>query len=224
MVDLISSHTPRGYLSHARTPPVGGDLKRIVDICLALIAIVILSPILVLCVLAVGLTSPGPILFRHRRVGFQGRHFDCLKFTSMVPDGDKRLDAYLTANPEAMKEWKAKRKLRNDPRITPIGSVLRKTSLDELPQLLNVLKGDMSMVGPRPVIDAELDRYSERRNAYLACRPGITGLWQVKGRSSTTYRKRVACDTHYAKNWSFAMDAKIIARTLQVLLESENSY
>lgn len=224
MVDLISSHTPRGYLSHARTPPVGGDLKRIVDICLALIAIVILSPILVLCVLAVGLTSPGPILFRHRRVGFQGRHFDCLKFTSMVPDGDKRLDAYLTANPEAMKEWKAKRKLRNDPRITPIGSILRKTSLDELPQLLNVLKGDMSMVGPRPVIDAELVRYSERRSAYLACRPGITGLWQVNGRSSTTYRKRVACDTHYAKNWSFAMDVKIIARTLQVLLESENSY
>jgi exopolysaccharide production protein ExoY len=194
------------------------------DVCLALVAIIMLSPLLILCVVAVGLTSPGPIFFRHRRVGYQGRPFECLKFTTMVPDGEKRLDAYLSANPGALAEWKANRKLRNDPRITSFGSVLRKTSLDELPQLLNVLKGDMSIVGPRPVIDAELDKYSDRRTAYLACRPGITGLWQVSGRSSTTYRKRVACDTHYAKNWSFAMDIKIIARTLQVLLESENSY
>ncbi len=203
--------------------PVGMMLKRTVDIVFALSGIVILAPLLIICFAVTALTSPGPALFRHRRVGFNGRHFECLKFRTMVTDAPERLRKLLESDPSAAAEWATNRKLRNDPRITAIGAILRKSSLDELPQLFNVLRGDMSIVGPRPVTDEELERYASSVGAYLSCRPGITGLWQVSGRSTTTYNKRVACDTFYARNWSLALDAKIMAVTIPALLVSDNA-
>jgi exopolysaccharide production protein ExoY len=203
--------------------PVGMNAKRIVDIVLALSGIILLAPLLIICFAVTALTSPGPALFKHRRVGFNGKHFNCLKFRTMVTDAPERLRRLLEQDPLAAAEWAANRKLRNDPRITAIGAVLRKSSLDELPQLFNVLKGDMSIVGPRPVTDEELERYSSSISAYLSCRPGITGLWQVSGRSTTSYNKRVACDTFYARNWSMSLDAKIMVVTLPALLVSESA-
>jgi exopolysaccharide production protein ExoY len=142
----------------------------------------------------------------------------------MVTDAPERLQHLLRTNPAAAAEWAANRKLRFDPRVTAMGSILRKSSLDELPQLFNVLKGEMSIVGPRPVTDEELERYGGAVGEYLACRPGITGLWQVSGRSTTSYDKRVACDTFYARNWSLALDAKILIVTLPSLVISDNAF
>lgn len=203
--------------------PVGTTPKRIVDVVLAISGIILLAPLLIICFAATVLTSPGPALFRHRRVGFNGKHFDCLKFRTMVTDAPERLRRLLESDPVAAAEWAANRKLRHDPRVTAIGAILRKSSLDELPQLFNVLKGDMSIVGPRPVTDEELERYTTSIGAYLACRPGITGLWQVSGRSTTTYDKRVACDAFYARNWSMTLDAKILIVTLPSLLVADTA-
>ena len=203
--------------------PVGVLPKRIVDIVLALGGIILLAPLLVICYVAVVLSSPGPALFRHKRVGFNGRKFECLKFRTMVPDAAERLQALLASDPAAAAEWAATRKLQSDPRVTAIGAILRKSSLDELPQLFNVLRGEMSIVGPRPVTEEELERYSTSVGAYLSCRPGITGLWQVSGRSTTSYEKRVACDAYYAHNWSMVLDAKIIVVTIPALLSTDGA-
>jgi exopolysaccharide production protein ExoY len=214
----------RSILNLAQLPaPLGRNQKRIVDIAFALSAIVLLAPLLIICYFLTILTSPGPALFRHRRVGFNGKHFNCLKFRTMVTDAPERLRQLLESDPLAAAEWTANRKLRSDPRVTAIGAILRKSSLDELPQLFNVLRGDMSVVGPRPVTDEELERYSGSIGAYLACRPGITGLWQVSGRSTTTYSKRIACDTFYAHNWSMALDVKILVVTLPALLVTDGA-
>src|SRR3984893_6501886 len=203
--------------------PTGLLSKRVIDVTLAVSGIVLLAPLLIICFLATVMTSPGPALFRHRRVGFNGKHFDCLKFRTMVTDAPERLRQLLESDPLAAAEWTANRKLRSDPRVTAIGAILRKSSLDELPQLFNVLRGEMSIVGPRPVTDEELERYSGSIGAYLACRPGITGLWQVSGGSTTTYSKRVACDTFYAHNWSMALDVKILVVTLPALLVTDGA-
>jgi exopolysaccharide production protein ExoY len=203
--------------------PIGLTPKRIVDIALALFGIVLLAPLLIICcALTVG-SSSGPTLFRHRRVGFDGKHFDCLKFRTMVEDAPQRLEKLLRSDPLAAAEWAENRKLRHDPRVTAIGAIMRKSSLDELPQLFNVLKGDMSIVGPRPVTEEELERYNNAIGAYLACRPGITGLWQVSGRSSTSYEQRVALDLYYANNWSLALDAKIMVVTVPSLLVPDSA-
>lgn len=204
--------------------PVGSSAKRAIDIVLALFAIILLFPLLIVCFAAVAVTSPGPVLFRHRRVGFNGKSFDCLKFRTMVIDAPERLRQLLDSDSAAAAEWASSYKLRYDPRITPIGNLLRKSSLDELPQLFNVLKGEMSIIGPRPVTEEELIRYSRAVKAYKACRPGITGLWQVSGRSTTTYSKRVACDTFYARHWSMALDAKILIITIPSLFLTDSAY
>jgi len=206
-----------------RLTPIGLGPKRFVDIVLAVSGIIILAPLLFICFLATIATSRGPALFRHKRVGFNGKHFDCLKFRTMVTDAPERLRELLDSDPAAAAEWAATRKLRCDPRVTAIGAILRKSSLDELPQLFNVLKGDMSIVGPRPVTDEELERYAGSIGSYMACRPGITGLWQVSGRSSTTYDERVAFDAHYARTWSMVLDAKIMIVTIPSLLVSDNA-
>jgi exopolysaccharide production protein ExoY len=204
--------------------PIGLTSKRVIDIILAVSGIILLAPLLIICYVATVLTSPGPAFFRHRRVGFNGKYFHCLKFRTMVTDAPERLRQLLDTDPVAAAEWEANRKLRYDPRVTAIGDILRRSSLDELPQLFNVLKGDMSIVGPRPVTEEELVRYSEAIPAYLSCRPGITGLWQVSGRSRTTYSKRVACDAFYAREWSMALDAKIVIVTIPSLLLSDSAY
>ncbi len=224
MNGLVDVRSSLRFAATGSPQPTGMIWKRLVDIVLALSGIVLLAPLLTICFLVTVITSPGPALFRHRRVGFKGKHFDCLKFRTMVTDAPERLRQLLDSDPIAAAEWDTNRKLRYDPRVTAIGSILRKSSLDELPQLFNVLKGDMSIVGPRPVTEEELVRYSSAVTAYLACRPGITGLWQVSGRSTTTYNKRIACDTFYARNWSMTLDAKILIVTIPALLVSDNAY
>jgi exopolysaccharide production protein ExoY len=224
MAELVKTSKISRLPSAATPRPIGLLSKRFIDIFLASSGIILLAPLLTLCFLACLLSSPGPAVFRHQRVGFRGKLFDCFKFRTMVSDAEDRLRAYLASNPTAAAEWSATRKLQFDPRVTAIGAILRKTSLDELPQLFNVLLGDMSIVGPRPVTEGELSKYSINARAYLTCRPGITGLWQVSGRSGTTYSKRVACDTFYASNWSLALDLKIMIATIPVLLDSDNAY
>ena len=221
MADLVDSGGRWRATSTEEQRPIGLGTKRVIDILLALFGIFLLAPLLIICFVA---TSPGPALFRHRRVGFNGKPFDCLKFRTMATDAPQRLSHLLDSDPDAAAEWAATCKLRRDPRITTMGAILRKSSLDELPQLFNVLRGDMSIVGPRPVTQDELIRYASSASAYVACRPGITGLWQISGRSTTTYSKRVACDTYYAQNWSLALDAKILVVTLPALLLTDSAY
>jgi exopolysaccharide production protein ExoY len=221
MSSLADAQSRVQFASVGSINPVGQTHKRLIDIALAVGGIVLFAPLLVICYLATVISSPGPALFRHKRIGFSGKPFECLKFRTMATDAPERLRQLLESDPAAAAEWTSTQKLRNDPRVTAIGAVLRKSSLDELPQLFNVLRGDMSIVGPRPVTEAELERYSTAVGAYLACRPGITGLWQVSGRSTTTYTKRVACDTFYAQNWSLALDAKIVIVTIPALLFTE---
>jgi exopolysaccharide production protein ExoY len=223
MNSLADTRSKLRFASVRSAGPVGLTRKRIVDIVLAFSGIVLLAPLLIICFVATVIASPGPAVFRHKRVGFKGKYFDCLKFRTMVTDAPERLRQLLDSDPVAAAEWSANRKLRHDPRITLIGAILRKSSLDELPQLFNVLRGDMSIVGPRPVTEEELVRYSAAKEAYLACRPGITGLWQVSGRSTTTYDKRVACDSFYARNWSMTLDAKILIVTIPAVL-SDSAY
>ena len=203
--------------------PIGLTSKRMIDIVLALSGIILLAPLLVICFVATRVSS-GPAIFRHKRVGFGGKSFDCLKFRTMVVDAPERLRKLLQEDPAAAAEWTECQKLRNDPRVTPIGALLRKSSLDELPQLFNVLRGDMSIVGPRPVTEAELLRYGTSVRAYAACRPGITGLWQVSGRSSTSYETRVACDTYYARMWSLSLDIKIMIVTIPSVLFTDGAH
>jgi exopolysaccharide production protein ExoY len=224
MNELVEIGSDLRFLSTASSKPVGLTPKRLIDIVIALSGIILLAPLLIICFAATVIASPGPALFRHRRVGFKGKYFNCLKFRTMVTNAPEQLRKHLEANPLAAAEWEISRKLRDDPRVTAIGAILRKSSLDELPQLFNVLSGDMSIVGPRPVTEEELVRYSVAQDAYLACRPGITGLWQVSGRSSTTYDKRVACDSFYARNWSLALDAKILIVTIPSVLLTDSAY
>ena len=187
--------------------------KRALDIIGAGLGLVLLSPFFLIVALMVR-ADGGPAFFAHQRVGRGGKLFGCLKFRSMVIDSQTRLEALLANDPAARAEWEATRKLKNDPRITRIGRFLRSTSLDELPQLINVLLGEMSLVGPRPVQEAEIDRYYGASAAhYMAVRPGITGLWQVSGRSETSYESRVALDVAYVSRPSMLADLSILLRT-----------
>jgi exopolysaccharide production protein ExoY len=198
--------------------------KRSFDITAALAALVFFSPILLLIMALVKVSSKGSIFYGHRRIGHNGRSFHCLKFRTMVANGDEVLRDYLRNNPSAAEEWKATRKLRDDPRVTTVGTVLRKLSLDELPQLINILRGDMSVVGPRPVIDEELSLYDTDAVYYLRTRPGLTGLWQISGRNDVSYESRIAFDTHYVQNWSLVQDVLIIAKTIPAVCLSRGSY
>jgi exopolysaccharide production protein ExoY len=213
----------QALLSSSRRP-VGGGIKRAFDFVAACVAIITLLPLGLACCLLIVATSPGPIFFCHRRLGFGGRDFCCLKFRTKQVDADRRLREYLAQDAEARTEWKAHHKLKNDPRITPVGQFLRRTSLDELPQLFNVLLGHMSIVGPRPIVEDEVEKYQEHFAIYAAGRPGLTGLWQVKGRNTTTYEQRVAYDVEYLRNWSFLRDIKIILVTVAHVVEGKGAY
>ena len=191
--------------------------KRWVDIAGAVLLLVTFAPLILFMAVALRFQR-GPVLFGHQRVGRDGHSFKCLKFRSMVPDAAERLQALLDSDAEARREWELTRKLVNDPRITPVGRFLRKTSLDELPQLLNVLRGDMSLVGPRPGPESELELYGPARDAYLSVRPGLTGLWQVSGRNDISYATRVAMDEDYARSFNLKTDLTILARTALVVL------
>jgi exopolysaccharide production protein ExoY len=198
--------------------------KRALDMFGAAVGLVLLAPFFLIVALMVR-ADGGPAFFAHQRVGRGGKLFGCLKFRSMVVDSQTRLEALLASDPAARAEWDATRKLKNDPRITRIGRFLRSTSLDELPQLINVLRGQMSLVGPRPVLEAELDRYYGASAAhYMAVRPGITGLWQVSGRSETTYESRVALDVSYVSRPSLLSDISILLRTPVAVLSRRGAH
>jgi exopolysaccharide production protein ExoY len=197
---------------------VGGYAKRLLDILVAGTALVLLSPALLMVAVLIKLGQGGPMIFSHQRVGQTGKLFPCFKFRTMVTNGDEVLAAYLAANPRAAKQWRDFRKLDHDPRVTGLGRFLRKTSLDELPQLINVLRGEMSCVGPRPIVTAELEQYGEMAPYYLAGRPGVTGVWQVSGRNRLTYDDRVALDVYYVSHWSIWLDLRIMLMTIPAVL------
>lgn len=198
--------------------------KRAFDLAVAIPTAVFLAPLMLLIFLAIRLTSPGAAFFAQRRVGFNGRTFVCYKFRTMRIDASERLERLLASDPEAAREWAEFQKLRCDPRVTPLGKFLRKSSLDELPQLLNVIRGDMSVVGPRPITSAEIHRYGSGYVYYTAVRPGVVGLWQVSGRNRLTYEQRVAYDVEYVRNWSLLGDLRILARAVPVVLFASGAY
>ncbi len=193
-------------------------LKRAIDLVGVLLIGALAFPLLMLIAVAVKLDSKGPVAFGHERIGRGGRPFRAWKFRSMVANSDAVLLQHLQRNPMARAEWKAKQKLRNDPRVTQLGRLLRRTSLDELPQLWNVLIGEMSLVGPRPIIDDERQYYREQIALYEGVLPGLSGLWQVSGRSNTTYDERVQLDSYYVLNWSLWLDVCILVRTIPAAL------
>ncbi len=205
------------------SPAVGGLAKRLLDLALAASALVALLPLILGVLALVKLTSTGPAFYGHERVGFGGRRFRCMKFRTMVVDGDRVLEEHFQKFPAERAVWLAERKLRNDPRVTPVGAVLRKLSIDELPQLINILMGQMSIVGPRPVVVDELTIYRDSVVHYLRTRPGLTGLWQISGRNDASYRKRVLLDRLYVLRWSILLDLRIILLTIPAVLTSRGA-
>ncbi|MCX7881605.1 MAG: sugar transferase [Brevinematales bacterium] len=200
-------------------------IKRTIDIVGALTGLILLSPLLAVVAFLIKLSSPGKVIYRQQRIGKNGKPFFLYKFRSMYPDAEERLREILANDPQAREEWETKRKLSRDPRITPIGNFIRKTSIDELPQLWNILKGDLSIVGPRPVSAEEIEKfYKEYKVYYFSVSPGLTGLWQVSGRSNTDYAYRVQTDVWYVENWSLWLDIVIILKTFEVLLKREGAY
>jgi exopolysaccharide production protein ExoY len=197
--------------------------KRILDIVGAIGLAVVFAP-LILAIVVLMRRGRGSIIYKHRRIGRDGRSFECLKFRTMVPNAEQVLRELLERDPAIKAEWLRDHKLRCDPRVTPLGRFLRRTSLDELPQLWNVMRGEMSLVGPRPVVREELLRYGRNVRTYLSAKPGITGLWQVKGRNDTDYRRRVVLDTYYVRNQGLLLDLYILFRTTRVVLGGSGAY
>ncbi|MER8743745.1 sugar transferase [Mesorhizobium sp. M1004] len=204
-------------------PPVGGLLKRMLDLIIAVTALVGAAPVMIVVAMLIRMTTGGPAVFSHSRVGFGGKPFNCYKFRSMVADSEDVLKAYLEANPHMRMEWEKTHKIKDDPRVTFLGRMLRKSSLDELPQLYNIIRGDMSCVGPRPIVKEELERYGDHVGEYLRMRPGLTGLWQVSGRSSVDYATRVALDSQYVRNWSVWFDIVILFRTVFAVMRFDRA-
>jgi lipopolysaccharide/colanic/teichoic acid biosynthesis glycosyltransferase len=208
-----------------RDPRIASDrLVRALDVTIASVALIAFAPLMLVIALTILVAGGGPVLFAQLRMGRDGKMFTCYKFRTMHNNAEAILRSLLEESAEARGEWARDHKLREDPRIVGIGSVLRRTSLDELPQLFNVLLGDMSIVGPRPIVASESGRYGRYLAAYCAVRPGITGLWQVSGRNDTTYRRRIACDVLYARSKSAGNDIAIIARTVPVVLFARGAY
>jgi lipopolysaccharide/colanic/teichoic acid biosynthesis glycosyltransferase len=194
-------------------------IKRSGDIVFSLLVLGLGSPLLLALALLVKLTSRGPVFYVQQRVGRDYRSFGCIKFRTMRRDADRILSRLLSESPDLQEEFRNDFKLKNDPRITRLGKFLRRSSLDELPQFVNVLRGEMSVVGPRPIVRQELPRYGDRMEEVLAVRPGLTGLWQVSGRNNLSYDQRVSLDLRYASRRSFGMDLAIIFRTFGVMLD-----
>ena len=218
-----SARSASDQQTHAAAKPARSLIKRAIDITGSAVTLFFIAPLLLLIALVIRLHDGGSVFYGHRRLGLAGAEFTCWKFRTMVPDAHQVLTDHLAANPEAEKEWLETQKLTDDPRVTGIGAFLRKTSLDEIPQLWNVLIGEMSLIGPRPIVRSELDRYGKDRRYYLLVRPGISGLWQVSGRSNTTYERRIAFDREYAIKWSFKRDLEIILKTLPAVLKADGA-
>ena len=224
----LPMHVSWAALSGPRVAPSGSwsgrqSMCRLLDIMIAAVALVFLAPLMTLIALLIW-ASGGPILFGHQRVGRGGRTFTCWKFRTMHVDSDRILADVLAASTVARLEWERDRKLKADPRVGRVGALLRKSSLDELPQLFNVLGGTMSIVGPRPIVQAEAFRYGRYFSDYCQVRPGITGLWQVSGRNSTTYRRRVACDVAYVRSKAPMNDIRIMMKTIPAVCFARGAY
>ena len=200
-------------------------LKRTFDIAFVLVFVAAFWWLFVIVAIGIKLSGPGDLVFGHARIGRHGQRFDCLKFRSMVCNASDVLQDLLDQDPAAKAEWESNFKLKNDPRVTPFGNFIRRTSLDELPQLWNILKGEMSVVGPRPVMRKELVmHYGSTRRHYLSVRPGLTGPWQVNGRNDTSYEERVRIDRDYVLNWTLRGDLKIVFQTVAVVLAGKGAY
>jgi Undecaprenyl-phosphate galactose phosphotransferase WbaP len=199
-------------------------IKRSFDIVIAGSVALVSLPVVVLVYLAVKLTSPGPAFYSQKRIGQNEVPFQLWKFRSMVVDSEEQLKRHLEENPELRAEWERDHKLKRDPRVTAVGRILRKTSLDELPQFWNVLCGDMSLVGPRPIVESEIEKYGRVYRQYRRVVPGVTGMWQISGRNNTTYEMRTRLDDYYVRNWSVYLDIYILARTLKTIFLSEGAY
>lgn len=199
-------------------------IKRSIDIVLVLLALPIVLPVLTVVAILMKLTSPGPIFFSHRRIRQNGAFFSMWKFRTMCVNSTEVLNDYLRENPEARAEWLATHKLRYDPRVTPIGAFLRRYSIDELPQIWNVLAGTMSLVGPRPIVAAEVEKYKEKFEHYCRVKPGLTGIWQISGRSGISYDERVDMDCDYVNRWSLSRDFIILFKTFRAVLEQDGAF
>jgi exopolysaccharide biosynthesis polyprenyl glycosylphosphotransferase len=222
-------------VSIRRTPLEGWGriLKRAFDLVASLLGLIILSPLFLLIALAIKLTDPGPVFYRHKRLSRSGQYISIFKFRTMKEkystgkgfSGKTDADIFRElGRPELVEEFAKEQKLKNDPRVSAVGSYLRRTSLDELPQLINILVGDISLVGPRPIVDAELEKYGVEQSKLFALRPGLTGLWQVSGRNDIGYDERVKLDIYYIENWSLGLDIKIILRTIWIVLTRRGAY
>ena len=234
------SHPPAANADRMDDKPPGGirstssiglniierAVKRLFDLASVLVILALFWWAIIIVAIAVRLTTGSPVIYGHKRVGRGGREFNCYKFRSMVPNADEVLAHLLATDPQAREEWSRDFKLKNDPRITRVGRFIRKTSLDEFPQLWNVLMNDMSVVGPRPVVRKELDAYyaGTCREHYLSVKPGLTGLWQVSGRNDMDYSERVELDRHYVISWGLWFDFMIVMRTVGVIFRRKGAY
>lgn len=198
--------------------------KRLFDLVCCALGIAVVIPLTVIFAILIKISSPGPVFYSQERIGRNGKPFRAWKFRSMIKDADAALKVYLAEHPELLEEWERDHKLRDDPRVTFVGRILRKTSLDELPQIWNVMRGEMSLVGPRPIVHAEIAKYRDLFDLYAQVRPGISGLWQVSGRNDTTYDERVNLDAAYVRNWSIWLDAWILIRTVRVVILGKGAY
>lgn len=195
-------------------------IKRILNLLCSFVGVIVLSPFFLIISLLIKVTSKGPVFFVHERVGLNGKKFKLIKFRTMVNNAEEMIASF---SPEQKKEWEENYKLKDDPRITKIGKFLRRTSLDELPQLINILKGDMSIVGPRPVVDEELNWYGDKKDKLLSVKPGLTGWWAVNGRSNVPYPERCDLELYYVDHISFALDVKIILKTLGAIMKKDGA-
>jgi Undecaprenyl-phosphate galactose phosphotransferase WbaP len=210
--------------SHRLKMPWNLVIKRFLDLSIVTVGGLLILPLLLGIALIIKLSSPGPALYGHTRLGLNGKPFKAWKFRSMMPDADKKLKELLDRDPKLREEWEASQKLKNDPRVTPIGKILRRTSFDEFPQLLNILKGEMSLVGPRPVVEDEVKKYGKDFRRIFSVKPGLTGLWQVSGRSDADYAERVSYDTYYLQSWSVWLDVWVLLRTPGAVLWGKGAY
>jgi lipopolysaccharide/colanic/teichoic acid biosynthesis glycosyltransferase len=222
--EVASAEMDSEAAARASGVDIGSVANRGMNTGIACLALLFFLPLMVLVALAIWCQDRGPVFFAHRRIGRDGRKFPCLKFRSMAIDAEERLKELLAKDPRAQAEWARDHKLRNDPRVTRLGLFLRKSSLDELPQLINVIRGEMDLVGPRPIVDGEVPKYGTRFRHYCSVNPGITGLWQVSGRNDTTYRSRVAMDCVYARSKSVPLDLWIMVATVPAVLLRKGSY
>ncbi len=196
------------------------SVKRIIDVIISTIGLIVLSPIFLILAIIIKLDSKGPVFFAHTRYGKDGKKFKMYKFRTMYENAQDMINDF---TPEQMKEWKENFKLQDDPRITKVGKFLRKTSLDELPQIVNIIKGDLSIIGPRPVIEEELEKYGDNKDKFLSVTPGLTGYWQANGRSSTTYEQRMEMELYYIDNISPKLDVKIFFKTIESVIKKEGA-